>query len=384
MPDENELDDDIVSADRYEALRPTKKDFLPWHRPRKQFVRHYQWCKEIELLIADMRLDGNALRYLGLPGSDLLDIRYFHSNVCEPKQIALRFLGFNVDAGPTSEYQTELNISLDEVKKLPKIDPQSEIIWDDFCRIANVDSLAWKKTEDFGPYDIINLDLCDGFCADPPGRLDDTHYNAISRLLTLQARSINPWLLLLTTRAGKDHVHGDVLNKLMEKYLQNLRACAPFNDLSKATLSVEDEASLHTAVNTADGLLRIFLVGLCKWMLALVLGQRPPSKLLVRSVLGYRVYGGSQNEDLISLALRFEPTLQPSPDPMGLAMQATEMPDECELSVKLFNQVNERVNVDELLAGNSSLREELIAATSKLLELARYDVSAFRGWLRGT
>ena len=381
MPDENELGDDIVGAVSYEPVHPTKKDFLPWHRPRKQYVRHYQWCSEIESLIADMRLDGNALRYLGLPGSDLLDLRYFHSTVCEPWQIALRFLGFNSDAGPKGEHQTELNISLDEVRKLPKIDPRSEIIWDDFRRIANVDSLAWRKAEDCGPYNIVNLDLCDGFCAQPPGLLDDTHYNAISRLLTLQARSRNPWLLLLTTRAGAPHTNADVLNKLLTKYLENLKTCPPFNDLSKTTLSVDDEASLRSSVNTPSGLLAIFLVGLCKWMLGLAIAQRPPSKLLVKSVLGYRVYGGAPNEDLISLALRFEPTFEPSPDPMGLANQPANMPDECELAVKLFEEINQRVNVDSLLDSDLDLREELINATSALLELARYDVSTFREWL---
>src|SRR5205085_920424 len=111
------------------------------------------------------------------------------------RSIKLRFLGFNNSAHPESAEQAELNISLHEISKSVFYDPQSEIVPDDFQQLVNESSIAWQKTFGLGPYDVLNLDLCDGFGARPPGRLNETYYNALSKLLAVQARRKSPWLL---------------------------------------------------------------------------------------------------------------------------------------------------------------------------------------------
>jgi hypothetical protein len=127
--DDEEYADDIFGASDYEAPKPKKKEFLPWHKPRKQYVRRYQWCEQIKKLFAPVPTDDVAstgettLRYFGLPGIDLLDLRYFHDQVCEPSQLRMRFLGFNKGANPESPAQTELNISLLDVISIPLFDP---------------------------------------------------------------------------------------------------------------------------------------------------------------------------------------------------------------------------------------------------------------------
>jgi hypothetical protein len=373
--------DGIFGATSYDAPLPQKREFLPWHLPRKQFVRHFQWCKQIELLLEGMQPDGNTLKYLGLPGSDLLDLRYFHSEICKPRQMKLRFLGFNSGANPASEAQTELNVSLDEVSRLPLIEPGSEVMWDNFSNIANETSIAWIKARDLGPYDVINLDLCDGFGAHEPGVLDNTHYNAVNRLLSLQARSKHPWLLLLTTRVGKQHIHADLLQLLLDKYSRNLINCKPFREASRDTLKISDEAELRTATATPDGLLAVFLVGICKWLLGISVGQQPPTRLEVKSVIGYRVNASMAHDDLISIALRFEPTFIPAADPMGIAKLKAALPSECEMSAKAVKRVSKRRSADALLAVDAKLNTQMIAATAGLLELARYDVAAYHRWL---
>ena len=173
VPDEEEHADDIVEIVAYEAPMPASaKPFLPWHRPRKQYVRNHQWCHEIIRMVTETAPVGGVLKYLGLPGVDLLDLRHFHTAVCEPHQIDMRFLGFISGAHPASKAQTELNISLDEVRRLPRIDPMSDVIGDNFARVANQTSLAFVRAHALGPYDVINLDLCDGFgCNRGNGRL---------------------------------------------------------------------------------------------------------------------------------------------------------------------------------------------------------------------
>src|SRR6266481_980621 len=175
--------DAIVVIPTYEATLPRTRDFLPLHLPRKQFVRHHQWCEQIGRLLDDSPLADGTLKYMGLPGVDLLDLRHFHAAVCETRNISLRFLGFNSSATPTNDAHVELNISLDEVRRLPRVDPMSDVIGDDFALVAKEDSLACRKTRELGPYDVINLDLCDGFGAQAPGALDQTYYNAVNSLL---------------------------------------------------------------------------------------------------------------------------------------------------------------------------------------------------------
>jgi len=283
VPGEEEHADDIVEMVAYEAPMPAPaKPFLPWHRPRKQYVRHHQWCTEIIRMVTDTPPVGGVLKYLGLPGVDLLDLRHFHAAVCEAHQIDLRFLGFISGAQPASKAQTELNISLDEVRRLPRIDAMSDVIGDNFARVANQTSLAFVKARALGPYDVINLDLCDGFSAQAPGTVDNSYYEAVRSLLALQARTMSPWLLLLTTRADKPNINADVLQALLGKYISNLSECAPFREASREHFNIETEEALVAAADEPAGLLPVFLTGLCKWFVGLALEHQPPTSVELR------------------------------------------------------------------------------------------------------
>src|SRR4051794_33064978 len=95
VPDEGEeLVAEIFGQLDVAPTEPTRKQFMPWHRPRKQFVRREQWWELVRRLY-EGRPDGAPLRYLGLPGVDLIDLRYLHDRVCNPVGRPLRFLGFN-------------------------------------------------------------------------------------------------------------------------------------------------------------------------------------------------------------------------------------------------------------------------------------------------
>jgi len=380
-PDEG-FADGIVGITSYDVPGRQKKEFLPWHRPRKQLVRNWQWREQIEKLLDEGRHEGDTLLYLGLPGVDLLDLRYFHSQICEPRKRRLRFLGFNSGTNPASDDQTELNISLAEVQSLALIDPQSDVIVDDFRRMANENSIAWQRTLAVGPYHVINLDLCDGFGVQAPGVLEDTHYNAVNQLFSLQARSIHSWLLLLTTRVGKEDIHEEVLQRLLDKYVANLTTCPPFQAASEQYFEISDETSLREAEGTSRGLLDIFLVGLCKWLMGLAIIHQPRTKIEIRNVMGYRVATNAEHEDLISLAIRFSPIFTPVEDPIKLASQPGWVSNECKLAVRAVKRVGKLVDADAILAKDSVIREDMVRETSLLLELARYDISAYHQWLK--
>jgi len=383
VPNEEEHADDIVEMVAYEAPMPASaKPFLPWHRPRKQYVRHHQWCQEIIRMVEEKPPADSVLKYLGLPGVDLLDLRHFHAAVCEAHQINMRFLGFVSGAHPASKAQTELNISLDEVRRLPHIDAMSDVIGDNFACVANQTSLAFVKARALGPYDVINLDLCDGFSAQAPGTLDNSYYEAVRSLLALQARTMNPWLLLLTTRADKPNINPIVLQKLLGKYIANLSECAQFREASQKHFNIETEVALAAAVDESAGLLPVFLTGLCKWFVGLALEHQPPTSVELRSVFGYRVDKGADHEDLISLAFKFIPTFILAADPLGLANQPVAAPDEGALATRALKRVAKRIDADKKLADDADLYQNMVNATAELLGLARYDVEAYKVWLQ--
>jgi hypothetical protein len=376
--------DDIIEVSSYEAPMPprrAKDEFLPWHRPRKQYVRHHQWCHEVrELIRANAPADG-ALKYLGLPGVDLLDLRHFHEVLCEEHKVKLRFLGFNASARPRSAAQTELNISMDEVKRLAHVHPLSDVIGDDFAMLANQKSVAFQKARELGPYDVINLDLCDGFGAQEPKALANTYYDAVSSLLGLQARNANPWLLLLTTRADEPNINATVLSTLIEKYCSNLDDCVPFRNASSELFAIDTRESVQQATGQPEGLLHVFLTGLCKWFVALALQHNPPTSVELRSAYGYRVDKGAKHEDLVSLALKFTPTVIPTPDPLGLAARGQDGPDEGTLATKALRRLAKRIDADKKLSDDVELLQRMTDATVSLLAQARYDPESYRKWL---
>jgi len=379
---EDGLLDGMFPITEYQAPIRPKRDFLPWHRPRKQFVRQEQWQFQIQALINAPDFESQTLRYLGLPGSDLLDIRHFHENLCRPNHLELLYLGFNIAASPCNPGQTELNISIDEVSKLPGIDTRSTIIPDNFCLIANQRSIAWSRARKLGPFDVINLDLCDGFANHMPGSLDDNYYNAVANLMALQSGRNQPWLLFLTTRTGRQDINQDILKKFISMYLSNLSECASFKAKSQEDFGIASESDLLEVIKTPDGHLSVFLVALCKWMIGLGVGQRPPVRVSVTSTLGYRVSQHADHNDLISIALRFEPTFLAVADPTGIARaEATEL-DECRLATDIVRRIKNRKCVDTHLHANSDVMEEMVAATSELLELARYDIEEYRVWVQ--
>jgi hypothetical protein len=381
-PAEGDHSADIFDPElAYEAPMPPKpKEFLPWHRPRKQYVREHQWCAEIKRLIDATPPIGGVLKYLGLPGVDLLDLRHFNAAVCQPRGLSLRFLGFNASARPRSPANAELNISMDEVRRMPGVDPQSEVIGDNFARVAVKDSLACRRARALGPYDVINLDLCDGFGAQPPGTLDNSYYDGVSSLLAIQARSTNPWLLLLTTRSDKPNINEQVLERLLKKYVQNLGESAEFREASRDLLQIETADAVNAAANTPAQLVPLFLTGLCKWFAGLTLGQNPPTTIEVRSVMGYKVDAMAQCEDLISVAIKFTPTFAPGADPLGLANTPVAAPNEGTLAMRALKRIAKRVDADQKLADDKALLDQMVQATADLLSSARYDADAYRAW----
>ncbi|TYL84038.1 hypothetical protein FXB38_16580 [Bradyrhizobium cytisi] len=240
--------------------------------------------------------------------------------------------------------------------------------------------MAWAKIRKFGPFDVINLDLCDSFAIEEAGLFNDNYYNAVARLMAIQTRRKTPWLLLLTTRVGLNHVHAETLKRFKGHYRQNLVECGPFRDLSLQEFKISDEASLTESLKTAAGVHSVFLVGVCKWLLTLAISYQSSAEL--KSVLGYRVEGSAPTTDLVSIALRFTPHTIPVADPLDISAVASQEIDECRFATKLVQRVANHRDVDQLLANDPNLFEEMVQNSSRFLEAARYDTAAYAKWAK--
>jgi hypothetical protein len=377
----NDFTSDLIGSSDYDFPTLKKKEFLPWHKPRKQFVRKIQWANQIIDLIKEIKPETGLIKYLGLPGDDFLDLRHFHEKICTPHKLKLKFLGFNKGFKHGAAQGAQMEVSLDEVNRLPNVDKTSELINDDFTSIGLNKSLAWQKSLGMGPFDVINIDLCDGFAKQSLDDFKETHYNTLSRLMTLQARRPKSWLLLITTRTDTIGVDEGVFKRLKEVFLQNLENCAIFENASRYSFDVDSQEGLELYCAESKGFSNIFLTSLCKWILKIGLDQRPQAKVAVQNVFGYTVAKESLSPDLISIAIKVTPTFETGSDSVGLANKPNILLDECELAARMLVKVHKQKDVDEILSNAPKLMNEMIKETAELLQQARYDVSHYEAWV---
>lgn len=369
-------DDSIFALASYEPAAPTSRAFQPWHRPRKQFVRRRQWLYHTRDLLSGWPADAE-LRYLGLPGHDLLDIRLFYEAFCSDR--AIRFLGFDAGGGHPG-HAPDLLVSLQEVKALGNVHPLSTVVQDDVRTLANKKSMGWKSAVAAGSFDIVNLDFCDNVLSDEPRGY--SAYDAVVSLLALQNQRTAPWLLFLTTRADRSTVDSAVRQALDAVLAANLTCCAPFAEEFQTRLVVAghaDENSYVTTCHESDWL-HVFCVALCKWILKQAMACN--MRLDVKSTMSYRVATDSADDDLVSLALLFTPSLLPLPDHAGLASTGRSL-DECTLAARIPVQTAKRRKVDEILRSDDALAQEMREEMGALLAKARYSVSDYELWLAG-
>ena len=374
--DNDELVAGIFGDLDYEMAELERRDFQPWHRPRKQFVRREQWAAQVRRLYADRPTD-DPLRYLGLPGTDLIDLRYLHDQICRPDDRPLIFLGFNSEAQPDSRARRDLAISLYEVGRLPKVQQQhSDVIHDNFRRLSDESSIAWKRARALGPFDVVNIDLCDGLASDSPA-IPQTIYDALGQVTALQSHSLTPWLLLVTTRIGRDMFDPDAEAAILQRFHDNVCACDGFTDECQHYLGL-DATTIDSSTCSDEDYLKLMIVALGKWLAKLVQASRA-SQVVLASTLGYRIVKSAPCEDLVSIALRCEPIF---PRPKNALSPTPPLPfDECKTAKRIVRRAANRKDIDSILEVDPAMHEALVVEMEELLTAAHYDVSRYRPWL---
>ena len=372
--------DDIFAVSSYSHQRPPSVPaFQPWHRPRKQYVRSEQWRSEYQWL-GDQRPEGATIRYLGLPGADMLDLRYLtaHPEARRRNQF-LRFLGFDRSAKPGMPGNERLNISERELRDLPMVDGRSKVFSDEFKFLADTDSVAWQAADDFECFDLINLDLCGSLMREEPD-LTLSNYDAILTLMGLQRFQRRPWSLLLTTRIGHEKVHPEVRSKLWGLFAENMVQCLPFAEAVEDNFKFAPSSETDLNGCSQRELFHVLVASLSKWMLRYAIDMH--ARMELTSVAAYQVYGGSADIDMASLVFRFIPeTGMPMGDPAALASHVPVAINECDLAAPVPGLVADVVDIDALLEADPTALETFTSESADLLELAHYSRSEYLAWV---
>jgi hypothetical protein len=366
-----------------------KHDFKPWHKPRKHWIRINQWCAETTELIKQFKnRDNKVLTYLSLPGPDMLDIRALHDE-CIKLEYKIKYLGFNDPSVEIDNEQTELNISRNELANLPGIHPDSQIVPDRFEAIASTEkvAVAFQHLESFGSFDVVNLDLCNSVAAHVPLERQETYFSAIAALIEHQSKNrTEPWLLFVTTRVDADRVNPKALRGLLNCVKANVQQHQQFRDALKAVLSL-DATTINNAANgdiklKPRELYHAFTVAFGKWLLRFLASSPPIWTLDMLSSWAYHVHHQNGAPDMLSLAYKCMPVVKPKTDhfklghnPHGNSTQASV--SEHEAALKLIPMVKGVCNIDTRLANDAAELKATIADAARLMELARYDRSAY-------
>ena len=380
-------------------IPPKRREFYPWHRERKQFIREHQWNLEAEKLVrrylkltTDLEdappdapedvLIPKPLKCLVLPGEDLLDVRSLSERL-RPLGCWVKYIGFNCSHGSGVGYEgTRLYVATNEVNSLPNVMRSSHVLHDRFQSVGSTESVAYRRMREIGPYHIVNLDLCDSLF---PVLNSDVreYYAALNRITEYQCgHCTHPWLLFVTTQVEPAQCDSQGLGKLGGAVRENCASSAEFSAaleklLTKKIFDADREGlALHDLAD--EEIYHFFGVALGKWLLALVARCAPPWS--VRLLASYR-YSIKEGVPMFSFAFLFQRSpVPPLQDRFGLAPAAAAVPptfDEKKYALKLVEGVAKIRDVEHMLEQDPALKRSMIDSSAALLEAAGYDRSAY-------
>ena len=354
-----------------------KTNFAPWHHPVKQVVRTEQWAKLVGKLLADEGApEDGILRYLTLPGDDLLDVRTV-AEACGGKA-RVRYLGFNSsetvdELAPWAEAQATL-------QQESLADPQSQVLPDRIEDIAAPGSNAASRLESMLPFDVINLDACNHLSYVRGGR-QTSLFDALARIIEHQLRATRPWLLFITTRVATDFLVGAARDAFDAAIAANLLAAEGFGLQLCETLDIKldrlDDELLRIWSGDGKPLLQLFAVSLGKHILSFIHAQPNfRARVELASIYCYAVRKGPP--DMLALALRITPGRMRLAQPGQTIAPAPIEPAD---ALQIARRAAKIANLDDEIAKDGALLLRARLETEKLLMINSYDITAYRVWL---
>ncbi|MDO6732922.1 hypothetical protein Q4577_23200 [Marinovum sp. 2_MG-2023] len=393
VPEES-FDDFALPEDTGEIASPEPLSFAPWHKPRKQFVRQRQWVHHARMTIKNLKneghLDANSpVRYLTLPGPDLLDVKLM-ADVCADQKVGLHYTGFCY-VRETEAVRLRRNTQQFELDRGAQILPGSGVHISRLEEITKAKSEAKTLMERGGPYSIVNIDACEPIAnvdGNQTGRLVD----AIRTILDYQLNANRqPWLLYLTTPVQIDSVSEDAQRSLYDQVRQNVAADTEFADeLAGRYADGEDIDQYLVRVSQENGheFVRTITLGVSKWLVHLA--EQANFNVKKLPAVCYSMFRREPYlPNMISTCYLFSPRQIPIVDNTGLTPNAQPQTGQPPISdhIRALRKSIEIENIDETISNDLVLRKSLVDETKALLSAVGYDVDhPVRGydiWLSG-
>lgn len=401
----SELSDDILPEEPQHISR--EREFAPWHKVRKEFVRGRQWNRLIinlarRFLKSDLQLEdatgwsaeddipetvtiSRPLRCLVIPGDDLLDIRALYRDT-EDVRCYIRYLGFNERYG-SDDTNTWIHIANNDVSSLPRVCANSRVLRDRFQSIGNQQSQAYRYVKEYGPFDVVNLDLCDSLFPTISGDLP-SYYNALHRIAEYQLRYMaTPWLLFITTEVAPAELDLGQFESLCRPTKGNLERHDAFGVALSPLLPVDALGGSDNPIDLSqfdsEQIISLFGVAIGKALLSFCVTSEPRWRIDMLSSYQYRI-NEPKDVSMLSLAFQFKPIVTPPQDRTGISSIEVSEPapfNEEELATKLAKAVGRISNIDQLLQNDDELRRELFHASADLLEAAGYNRQEYEKWV---
>lgn len=405
--------DEIVQDSLPAHTEPSRDIFLPWHRVRKEYIRQFQWNEltkrmikrnwhrqllrpEIERSLDDQEAEGidiqlprdveleRTLKCLIIPGDDLLDVRALWRDI-QPLKCRFRYLGFNESQG-SDRQGTRVYIANNNVTSLPLVVTDSRVLQDRFETIRLQDSQAYRYLKEYGPYQVVNLDLC-GSMFPNMAKSSQEYYDALHRLMIYQCQTqVTEWLLFITTMVEPTAVDAERMLVLCKPIHENIKRYKDFADKIAQFVPAEvfqDEITVNVTALNEEQMIRFFGLALGKWLLNLCQTAEPRWIVAMRPSFHYAL-AVEKGAVMLSLAFELKPNFSPPADTTG--MSKIELPqkkelDECLYAVKLVESAANMRDVDEILAANPELKTRLRDEQANLLEAAGYSREAYLEWV---
>ena len=394
---------DDITTDVVPELAPPPtvvRNFIaaPWHRPRKQYLRKYQWNYELVELVIKKRLAGTndqTLRVFGLPSHEYLDLLSMRP-LCEEHKLQVVYLGFNNSytrpagaahgpAQPVDLYQELQAQRMIEASSF--VHTSSRLVPDFFEAIRQPNSMSLNALKTFQDFDVINLDLCG--CVVGAGNEATHTLEAIAELLRRQCtKRVVPWLFFVTTFASPTEINLSGCKPLIDAIKANADGSADFENDLKAKINL-DAAQLLASFTTpgaatpqANDFISVFALAMGKWLAAQLKVANPPSFVSMLPSYCFR-HEGITDPQLLSLAYLIEP--KPSADGIGVAIAPAVPPDHTKAYIdrsrKLLTKSFQLKDLDALMTSDTAKRKEVAVETEALLIDIGFDETQVRTFI---
>ncbi len=388
-PSDGSYDEDIYPEDLGHAVPEPLPlaNFQPWHLPRKQWVRNIQWKTLTKRLVRSLNLEDRPLRYLGLPGTELLDLEVLAS-WCAENNLRFRYLGFNSGAQSRGA-QTTQQLAEDLLRSISGVDTTSIVCTDDIITLASKRSLAYNRLYGYESFDVVNLDLCDVFTTQQ-GR---AVHEAVKNIVEYQVNArTQPWLLFITTAIDRDAVSDADVEQYARKFDEN---CAKWDEFKSITntmagrVATADGSPFNDVTGMRFG--KLLAVAIGKW-LASVLKEPLPWKVELKSCVGYRrgmtgLPAGQlavREPELFSMVFGMSRPAQQLEDPLGIVEMGVRHADadwataERGMALQIAMKADNTLDLDKYLQDRPEVYRELTDDAATLMSFRNYDVGAFR------